>query len=333
MHPRNKALLLLVLCFSSGGIVGYVLHAPSGISDPTWGPIRAPHGEYKMIQPLLACDFPSDVTSNQLHVLKTQLENDISDAAKNDKSINASVYLRPVNSGGSLGINEEKLYNPASMFKVVLMMTYARIAETHPDLFDKKLTMTDAIWSEEGVGNYYGTSSLIIGESYRVGDLIDTMIINSDNGAKDLLLKNIPTDELFRTLKDFGLEASKSETNDLMMSPKDISLFFRTLYSATYLDNLHSEVALEILSRTTFKDGLVAGLPYGTLVAHKYGEFVDSSKSGNVDRLELHDCGIVYAPGNTYYLCVMTEGGTHEKLAKLISAISQHVYYTMTSPR
>lgn len=333
LHPKQKALLLLALCFLAGGGVGYALHGTPSITDPVWGPVRAPHGEYRMIQPLLACDFPDNDADERMRSLKTQFERDIERSQDSKKTISASVYLRSMNSGESLGINEEKRYDPASMFKVVLMMTYAHMAESHPDLFDRKLIMTDEIYHQGDAAGYYSSTTLVVGQSYRVGTLIDTMIVQSDNGAKDLLLSNITTDELVRTLQYFGLELARSSADNLKMSPKDISLFFRTLYSATYLDNLHSEVALELLSRTTFKDGIVAGLPYGTLTAHKYGEFINSEKSDALEQLELHDCGIVYAPGNPYFLCVMTEGGTHEELARLISTVSQHAYYEMTTDR
>ena len=332
MHPKHKALLLLALCFLLGAGVGYSLHT-QGTTDKVWGPVRAPHGEYKMIQPLLACDFPDDNSDGRMQSLKSALKLDIQHEEDSKKTIHASVYVRSMNSGESAGIGEKERYDPASMFKVVLMMAYARIAEAHPELLDKKLTMTNTVLHEGDAAAYYSSTTLVEGQSYRVGDLIDTMIVRSDNGAKDLLLSSISTDEIVRMLKYFGLEMSRSGEDNLKMSPKDISLFFRTLYSATYLDNVHSEVALELLSRTTFNEGLVAGLPYGTVIAHKYGEFIDTKKENALEQLELHDCGVVYAPGNPYFICVMTEGGSHAELTRLISKISQHTYYEMTRVR
>ncbi len=331
MHPKHKAQLLLALCFIAGGVVGFNIHPNSPSRSGALGPVRIAHKEYKMIQPLLACDFPYDESNENLSKLKSQLENDILNAQKRGDIQSASVYLQTLNTGDSIGLNEHELFNPASMFKVVLMITYARVSETHPDLFEKKLTMTDVILREGVYGLYYATTSLEVGKSYRIGDLIDTMVTNSDNGAKDLLLANIATDELVRTIRDYGLEMSRSGADSLKMSPKDISLFFRTLYNATYLDNLHSEVALQLLSRTTFTDGLVKGIPYGTPIAHKYGEYVEAGENGEVKELELHDCGIVYVPGNPYFLCVMTRGNSHQDLSTIISTISQHAYYQLTN--
>ena len=145
MHPKNKALLLLVLCFLFGAGVGYSLHSPQAQSLSAWGPVRTPPGEYKMIRPLLACDFPYDESNERMRILKSQLNSDIFQAQKSDSLIHASVYVRSMNTGGSLGIGETELYNPASMFKVVLMMTYARMSKFRPYLFEKKLTMTEGI--------------------------------------------------------------------------------------------------------------------------------------------------------------------------------------------
>lgn len=80
-------------------------------------------------------------------------------------------------------------------------------------------------------------------------------------------------------------------------------------------------------TRTT---GLVAQLPSSVKVAHKYGErgiYEDTQLTG----IELHDCGIVYAPGSLYYLCVMTRGKDTSKLAKVISSISAAVYTDRTA--
>jgi beta-lactamase class A len=219
------------------------------------------------------------------------------------------------------------------MIKVLLMMTYARAAEADPRLLEKRLAYSEDIAAPGGGASYYGTSSLVVGSSYRIGDLIDTMIVDSDNGAKDLLLSYLPIADFSRTLGDFGLTLPKQGSESLKMSPKVMSIFFRTLYSATYLNPTNSEVALDLLARTKWKEGLVDGVPYGTVVAHKFGEFVTPDEKGGVGELELHDCGIVYAPNEPYFICVMTRGYSHERLAKLISTISQHVYAGITDAK
>jgi hypothetical protein len=66
----------------------------------------------------------------------------------------------------------------------------------------------------------------------------------------------------------------------------------------------------------------VAGVPSGTVVAHKFGERVLPSK--NVK--QLHDCGIVYYPQFPYVLCVMTRGNDFVTLQQAIKGVSDIVY-------
>ena len=41
---------------------------------------------------------------------------------------------------------------------------------------------------------------------------------------------------------------------------------------------------------------------------------------------QLHDCGIIYSPTNTYVLCIMTKGTNFTDLANTIKNISSMVY-------
>ena len=81
-----------------------------------------------------------------------------------------------------------------------------------------------------------------------------------------------------------------------------------------------SEKALELLSKTTFNDGIVAGLPENIVVSHKFGEYILP------DEIELHDCGIIYYVQNPYFLCVMTRGKDEGELKNTISGISKIIY-------
>ena len=81
---------------------------------------------------------------------------------------------------------------------------------------------------------------------------------------------------------------------------------------------------MEILSKTTFKEGIVAGVPEGTVVAHKFGQFL--STTNTADGVELHDCGIIYYPDYPYLLCVMTKGNSLDELKNVIKGISKITY-------
>ena len=99
------------------------------------------------------------------------------------------------------------------------------------------------------------------------------------------------------------------------------SNLFTILYNGYYLSNEMSQLSLELLSESTYKDGLVAGVPAGTRVAHKFGFYNPPTGES-----QLHDCGIVYHPRTPYVLCVMTSGPNIESEEAAISAISHLVY-------
>ena len=73
----------------------------------------------------------------------------------------------------------------------------------------------------------------------------------------------------------------------------------------------------------------MAGLPKDVTIAHKFGEHVSGS-NGVISSVELHDCGIVYAPKKPYLLCVMTRGSDFDKLSGIIKSISNMVYEGVT---
>jgi hypothetical protein len=104
-----------------------------------------------------------------------------------------------------------------------------------------------------------------------------------------------------------------------------IAGFFRVLYNATFLNAEYSNRALETLTHATFSDGLVAGIPKDVKIAHKFGERIERNSKGELI-VELHDCGIIYAPQTPYLLCVMTHGDSLETNATIIKEISSLVY-------
>jgi len=107
----------------------------------------------------------------------------------------------------------------------------------------------------------------------------------------------------------------------------------RQLYNATYLRPDLSELALSWLAQSTFRDALVAGVPPGTVVAHKFGERVAVDPQTGRELAQLHDCGVGYFPENPYVLCVMTRGSELGELMQVVREISQRVYQEVDGRR
>ena len=328
MKNIYKIILSTLLVFVVGFGVGYLVSFSKENSIlnkdlKNLHPIRLNSSSYKFINPLLV---NANVTANE-STRFSGLKNKISDLINQEKShgLNrASVFLSDLNQGEWIGVNEKEKYQPASMFKVVVMIAYFRGSEQVPGLLDKKLTYTKDIDNLLKNIPLDDQTSLQVGSSYTIDELVNKMIVDSDNGAKDLLMNQIDASFFKSLFSILGLPPFNSDTQ-LLLSPRQYSLFFRLIYNATFLDGDLSEKALGLLSKTTFNDGLVAGVPAGTVVSHKFGLY-DTTKNNQITDIQLHDCGIVYYKTTPYFLCVMTDGNNLTELQNTIKNISSLVY-------
>ena len=245
----------------------------------------------------------------------------IEDKKKANWATHVSVYFREMNNGLSFSIHGQEKFTPASLVKVPLMIAYLKWAETNPGLLSRKMVfnMADATASQ----TYKPAMALEQGKAYTVDELLYRAIVYSDNNAYFLLFASIDPRVLHRVYTDLGLEVPKVRNRDDYMSVVEYASFFRMLYNASYLNKELSEKALQYLSEVDFKQGLVGGVPPGTVVAHKFGEKVFGSSA---EIKQLHDCGIVYYPGHPYLLCVMSRGDTFEYLDDTIRQISSLIY-------
>lgn len=283
-------------------------------------PSRQNKNPYTYINPLLGYDLPSNVKEfNEYLPLRNDIQNAVSQ--KNNPQLQSySVYFRDLTLGRWVGVNENTGYAPASMMKVAIMIAYFKEAETNSSVLQKTLVYSSSTADEINGVPLETPSSLQVGKSYTVEQLIEAMIVSSDNGAKNALLNNINQPDLDEIYTDLGLP-NPDNNNNYTISAKQYSLLLRVLYNATYLSRANSEEVLKIMSQAEYSQGLVAGLPKGTVAAQKFGENVDIS---NPERpvISLSNCGVIYHPTHPYLLCVMTKGTDLQVLQSTISNIS-----------
>ena len=320
---RYLITVAIVACFC-GFLIGRLL-TPDVINSTK--SLRENNKKYTFIHPLLVVGRQdASVPSPQYAKLANSIEEYIGVEKVSSGLLDASVYfINYKNNGGSCAVNENVAYAPASLLKVVVMIGYLKESDTDEKLLSRSFVYNSSIArSIEGIP-FEAPSTLKIGQYYTVEELMYKMIVNSDNGAMYLLLDNMSDSYLAGVYKDLGLNVPTSDNTNYTISAKDYSLFFRILYNATYLSRESSEKAFSLLSQAQFKDGLVAGLPNGIVVAHKYGEHING-KLGSVDSVELHDCGYIYPDEDPYLLCVMTKSKNLDESKRVISNISKIIY-------
>ncbi len=267
--------------------------------------------------------------------LKNELESLIRNKKKDGAFLHASVYLRDLDRGPTLGIETNADFAPASLMKLPLAIAYLRYSEDNAELLEKRLLYTD-LSAEQIAHTSTNTSqvpTLKDGQMYRIEELIKAMLIDSDNRSFYLLVnyfnQEIPdgSNELRRVLQELGLIDPRSP-DDEIVTVRNIAGLLRILYNSSYLTHENSERVLSWLAESTYSRGLRAGLPDETLVAHKFGSRILSN-----GKKQLHDCGIIYFPQNPYTLCVMTEGDDWEEMQNVISTISRLVHKEFNARR
>jgi len=277
---------------------------------------------YDFINPLLECDESAQsIGSQTLEPFKQKVELLIDESKKKNWVNHTSVYFREMNNGLAIDIDGQEKFTPASLIKVPILIAYLKAAESNPGLMKKMLTFT--LEDNDGVQNTKPAEALKTGKSYSVQDLLFRMIVYSENNSYFLLLSDIDRNILHRVYTDLGLAVPNVRNPGDFMTVTEYASFFRVLFNASYLNKEMSEKAMEYLTAVDYKEGLVGGVPPGTIVAHKFGE---NAMGSDQEIKQLHDCGVVYYPKHPYLLCVMTRGDSFEYLDDTIKDISRLVY-------
>ncbi len=99
---------------------------------------------------------------------------------------------------------------------------------------------------------------------------------------------------------------------------EDLAIALTAVAQGTGFKPASGQKMIEFLKAQEFNEKIPAGLPPGTVVAHKTGDITGFH----------HDAAIVYPPGEKpYVLVVLTEGYQDEKDAnRTIAAISQVIW-------
>ncbi|MHB8846644.1 MAG: serine hydrolase [Nitrospirota bacterium] len=325
----SRTRLAAAALFLLGCAAGFLLRGPvAGRPAPAFSEQREPGWEF--INPLLECDQPRDtIEGGELKSIKRSVEDVIANRLNKKWADKVNVYFRELNDGPWFAIGDPDEFHPASLLKVPLMMAVLKQAEHDPALLKKKVSLAGP--ELKTIPNLV-SKPLQLGRSYTVEELLRQMIVYSDNVATFVLGNTVDLTVITRTYSDLGLVNPYSRQSDppfVMASAayeipiRSYSTFFRILFNASYLSREMSEKALRLLSETDFTSGLVAGVPPGIKIAHKWGTHL----SGDHQEIkQLHDCGIVYYPEHPYMLCIMTSGPSLEYLDDAISTVSRVVY-------
>lgn len=315
-----RAILFPTTLLIVGALGGYAIGTGTVSGSAHWSEEREQVNPYRFINPLLSCDGAelSNTSSGTLRTLRAKLESLVGAARADGTITRAAIYIRELNDGVWLGINQREEFTPGSLLKVPAVMSLYRYAhEKDPAILTRQFEFAGG---DVGVSQQYPPAqSLVPGTIYSMDALVERALRYSDNNSAALIAQSIDTEYLLGAYRDLGFIAPRLG-EDYLIRVKDYAAFFRLLYNATYIDRDASEHVLGLLAQSMFTKGIAAGVPEGVAVAHKFGE---RETGGGVQ--QLHDCGIVYA-AKPYILCVLSQGKDFSALESFIARVSETTY-------
>jgi beta-lactamase class A len=332
--PLGYTLVLTILVAVASFYVtriGYItVHAPSNEADST----QSDRSEYqikrlsnfKFIRPLLSAK-PVEEYDGYSRIKKSVL--DLMQYYQNQGVLaSASLYMRDFDKSNWTAINQNERFHPGSIMKIPVLMTMLKSEEEHPGYIDSTMQFTFRFKYATPKKQSITSKQIEFGRRYSRCELLKYMIEYSDNNASELLWMTMNKNTFTEMFREFGLATPDLHASEIPLSAQECSLFLETLFNATYLNIKQSEFAIDLLSKSTFSDGIVKGIPVGKLlIAHKFGE------SGSDRNRELHETGLLYIDDRPYLITIMTRGQDnvdYAKLATVLQGVSRTVYYGLT---
>jgi beta-lactamase class A len=281
---------------------------------------------YKRISPLLYAE-PS-VESKCFLPMKKAIHVVIDSLIKTGDLSASSVYIKECQEGQWCSVYPEKTFHPASLMKVLLLLTHLKNAEPTPDYLTRKIKFDLPDTVKINTQYYSTSSSLQRGQSYTMHELLYFMAAESDNYATRILWDLADGGKINQLSETLGFPPLKGKEEDFLLRADTYSKLFKVIYNASYLNPAYSEYAADILSNCTFKGGLSSGFPTSISKWHKYGEWQSQGFEP-----ELHDSGIVNIDGQSFLITIMTRGKKIDKLSACIKRIAQVSYANLISIR
>ena len=262
------------------------------------------------------------------------LEEDVR-AAITASGAEVAVAFRTLDGRSELLIDPDKPFHAASTMKVPVMIELFRQAA------DGRLSLEGPM----PIRNQF--TSIVDGSSYKLSEgddsdkeiyaaagrtltarqLNEAMITVSSNFAANLLIEKLGVENIRDTVARLdadgmtvrrGVEDQKAFDKGLnnTTTARGLLVLFEALARGKAVSEASDREMMAVLKRPTFNDGIPAGVPAGTAVAHK---------TGSITRIQ-HDAGVVYA-ARPDTLVILVRGIEDQKKSKaLIAQLSRIVY-------
>ena len=230
----------------------------------------------------------------------------------------ASVVVHNLADGRYAASGESEIYYAASTFKAAVLLEAYRQRDAGSLDFAKIVTV-----EEKYAVNDLGTLEYLeikVGDQITISDAVRGMIVVSDTSLATLLIDQLGSNNVDAALRSIGATVMTINDRDLPTTALDLAQLMTAIAAGQGVTPASRDEMLSLLAQEWFREGVVAGVPEGTTLAHKSGRFDAAT----------HDAAVVWGPGGPYVITVLTDGsGAWAPIAAISAAVWQ---YFETSP-
>lgn len=230
-----------------------------------------------------------------------------------EESERFAVVVKNLADGRGAAVEPKRPFYAASLFKLWVMLEAYHQEDAGILDFGERYVVSDYYAREFGLNA--GEAALC--EEIPASDAVAAMIKYSDNVAANMLLDRVGSGNVNAALDGMGLVDSEIPVDgSLPTTAADLALLLEALARGQAVSAGASDEMIALLLGQAIGDRLPAQLPPEASVAHKTGNWTNAT----------HDAGIVFSPGASYVIVVLTDYGFEEDGITPIAGLSRAVY-------
>jgi len=252
------------------------------------------------------------------------------------------LYFRRLDTGDTVLINPDLRMHAASTMKVPVMIQLFRDADAGRFDIDQPIPVgmtfrsiaDGSTYDIDPASDSDSTLYQRVGTAVPARELVDLMITRSSNLATNILIEFADARRVTATMRELGadsievlrgvedLKAYAAGMNNTTTA-RDLGAILTALADGRAASAAATADMLAILEQQEFNEGIPAGVPAGTRVAHKTGWIT------GID----HDAAIVYPDQASPYVLVILVRGIedHAESSELIATLSGIAHRAVTS--
>lgn len=240
----------------------------------------------------------------------------------------AGFIFYDLTTGEKIEISPDEQFESASLVKLPIMVEVYNAIDRGEIKPDGEMELKES----HKVGGSGILKNKPAGSRWKINQLMELMITQSDNTATDMLTELVGMKSVEKTAGELGMTKTTLQRKiyafeeidrgrDNYTTPEDMFLLLKEIYNGDKLKREHCNDMLDMLKKQKRNSMLPLRLPKDAACAHKTGSLLGI----------LHDVGIVYPPkGSPYILVLMGKNVTDEKQGETVFAdISKKIYFTL----